>query len=104
MPSLLHEISLQRSRSAQMKRAIDRFQVKCKWSRCEDKRERRARTDRAQSTQDETGLVDPGDVVWADLPKQIVTIDRSFLSDRVGHLSRRQIELLLLGIDTVLGR
>lgn len=35
---------------------------------------------------------------------QIVTLDRSFLVRRVGHLSRRQVELVLAGIDLLLGR
>jgi len=35
---------------------------------------------------------------------QIVTIDRALLVQRVGHLPRRQFELVLAGIDLVLGR
>lgn len=35
---------------------------------------------------------------------QIVTLDRSLLTERTGRLSRRQIELLFQGIDVVLGR
>jgi mRNA interferase MazF len=35
---------------------------------------------------------------------QIVTIDRALLVRRVGHLPRRQFELVLAGIDLVLGR
>lgn len=35
---------------------------------------------------------------------QIVTIDRRLLADRAGHLSRRQLQLVLAGIDIVLGR
>ena len=35
---------------------------------------------------------------------QIVALDRSLLTERVGRLSRDQIELLFAGIDTVLGR
>ncbi len=35
---------------------------------------------------------------------QIVAIDKSQLSDRVGTLPRRQLELILSGIDTILGR
>jgi mRNA interferase MazF len=35
---------------------------------------------------------------------QIVTIDRASLTERVGRLSARQIEAILAGIDTVLGR
>jgi len=57
----------------------------------------------------------PGNVVLAaartGLPKdsvanvsQIVSIDRSFLSDRVGRLSQSDVRLILGGIDLVLGR
>jgi mRNA interferase MazF len=35
---------------------------------------------------------------------QIVTIDRSLLSDRVGSLAERDVMLVLAGIDLVLGR
>ena len=35
---------------------------------------------------------------------QIVTLDKRMLTDRVGKLSRTKIELLLSGIDVVLGR
>ncbi len=35
---------------------------------------------------------------------QIVTIDRSLLSELIGKLSTRQLELILAGIDIVLGR
>lgn len=35
---------------------------------------------------------------------QIVALDRSLLTQRVGHLARKQMELLLGGIDVVLGR
>jgi mRNA interferase MazF len=35
---------------------------------------------------------------------QIVALDRSLLSARVGRLSRRQLELVFAGIDVVLGR
>jgi mRNA interferase MazF len=35
---------------------------------------------------------------------QIVTLDRSVLTERVGRISRRQLELLFAGIDLVLGR
>jgi len=35
---------------------------------------------------------------------QIVTIDRSLLSDLVGKLATRQLQLILAGIDIVLGR
>ncbi len=34
----------------------------------------------------------------------IVAVDRSQLTDRVGKLPRRQLDLVLAGIDTVLGR
>ena len=35
---------------------------------------------------------------------QIVTLDRSDLSERVGKLSRSRIDLVLAGLDVVLGR
>jgi mRNA interferase MazF len=35
---------------------------------------------------------------------QIVTLDRSVLVERVGRLSPARLELVLAGIDTVLGR
>ena len=35
---------------------------------------------------------------------QIITIDRTLLSEHVGRVSRRQVELLLAGLDVVLGR
>lgn len=35
---------------------------------------------------------------------QIVTLDRSDLTDLIGKLSRAQTELILAGIDVVLGR
>ncbi len=34
----------------------------------------------------------------------IVALDRALLTERVGHLSRKKVELLLAGIDVVLGR
>jgi mRNA interferase MazF len=34
----------------------------------------------------------------------IVAVDRNQLTDRVGKLARRQLDLVLAGIDTVLGR
>ena len=47
----------------------------------------------------------------AGLPKdsvanvsQIITIDRSFLAERVGHLRPKQLIQILHGIDIVLGR
>ncbi len=35
---------------------------------------------------------------------QIITIDRDLLSDRVGHLAESDVQLVLAGIDLVLGR
>jgi mRNA interferase MazF len=35
---------------------------------------------------------------------QVVALDRSILTERVGRLSRAKIELLLSGLDIVLGR
>ncbi|MBN8869459.1 MAG: type II toxin-antitoxin system PemK/MazF family toxin [Solirubrobacterales bacterium] len=35
---------------------------------------------------------------------QISTIDRSLLTERVGHLIQTQLDLILVGIDLVLGR
>lgn len=57
----------------------------------------------------------PGNVVLAaartGLPKdsvanvsQIVSVDRSLLSDRVGRLTANDLHLVLAGIDLVLGR
>ena len=57
----------------------------------------------------------PGNVLLAarmtGLPKdsvanvsQIVALDKALLEERVGRLSRSKIELLLAGIDVVLGR
>ena len=63
-------------------------------------------------------------LVWADAPgntlvpakvaglpkdsvanaSQIITIDRLFLAERVGHLPPKQIAQILYGIDVVLGR
>lgn len=63
-------------------------------------------------------------VVWADAPgnvllpshatglpkdsvanvSQIVALDKSILTDRVGKLSRAKLGLLLAGIDVILGR
>jgi len=63
-------------------------------------------------------------VKWADVPdnvllparstglskdsvanvSQIVTLDRSILTERAGRLSRAQLALVLAGIDIVLGR
>ena len=35
---------------------------------------------------------------------QVLTIDKTVLTDRVGKIARAKIELLLAGIDVVLGR
>jgi mRNA interferase MazF len=35
---------------------------------------------------------------------QIVTLDKSLLTERVGKLSRAKTDLVLAGIDVVLGR
>jgi mRNA interferase MazF len=35
---------------------------------------------------------------------QIVAVDRSILSERVGHVTERELALVLAGIDLVLGR
>jgi mRNA interferase MazF len=35
---------------------------------------------------------------------QIVAVDRSILAERVGHLTANDLELVLAGIDLVLGR
>lgn len=35
---------------------------------------------------------------------QVVTLDRSVLRRRIGHVSRAQLERVLAGIDVVLGR
>jgi mRNA-degrading endonuclease toxin of MazEF toxin-antitoxin module len=35
---------------------------------------------------------------------QIITVDRDVLSDRVGHLAESDLQLVLAGIDIVLGR
>lgn len=35
---------------------------------------------------------------------QVVTLDRSFLTERIGKLPRVKLELVLAGIDVVLGR
>lgn len=57
----------------------------------------------------------PGNVVLAaartGLPKdsvanvsQVLSIDRTLLTERVGHLAARDLQLVLAGIDLVLGR
>jgi len=51
-------------------------------------------------TQRDTGLSKPS---VANV-SQLVTVDQTTLSDRVGKLSRQKIDLILSGIDTVLGR
>jgi mRNA interferase MazF len=35
---------------------------------------------------------------------QLVTLDRDLLADRVGKLARAKLELILTGIDVILGR
>jgi mRNA interferase MazF len=35
---------------------------------------------------------------------QVVTLDRSVLAERVGRLSRPKLDLVLVGLDVVLGR
>ncbi len=35
---------------------------------------------------------------------QIVTLDRTLLTERVGRISKRQLELVFAGLDIVLGR
>lgn len=35
---------------------------------------------------------------------QLITLDKSLLTERIGKLSRSKLELLLAGIDIVLGR
>ena len=35
---------------------------------------------------------------------QIVTLDRVLLTERVGRISKRQLDLVLAGLDVVLGR
>lgn len=63
-------------------------------------------------------------VVWADAPgnvllparstglpkdsvanvSQVITLDKRVLTDRAGKLSRAKLELVLTGIDVILGR
>ena len=65
-----------------------------------------------------------GNLVWADAPgnvllpatatglsrdsvanaSQIVALDRDLITEEVGKLAKRQLELILTGIDIVLGR
>lgn len=35
---------------------------------------------------------------------QLITLDRALLTEDVGKLSKRQLDLILAGIDIVLGR
>jgi len=35
---------------------------------------------------------------------QVITLDKSLLTDQVGRLPRRKLELILAGIDIILGR
>lgn len=70
-------------------------------------------------------MISQGEVWWADLPEpagsgsglrrpvakesvanvsQIVTLDKSLLTERTGKLSRSRLESILSGIDVVLGR
>jgi mRNA interferase MazF len=35
---------------------------------------------------------------------QIITLDRSLLTEQVGKVSKRHLELILSGIDIILGR
>jgi mRNA interferase MazF len=35
---------------------------------------------------------------------QIVTLDRAILTERVGRISKKQLELVFAGLDVVLGR
>jgi mRNA interferase MazF len=50
-------------------------------------------------------------VVISGLPKdsvanvsQLITLDNSFLIERIGKLTKAELELVLFGIDIVLGR
>jgi mRNA interferase MazF len=65
-----------------------------------------------------------GNLKWADAPgnvllparssglskdsianvSQIVTLDRTLLTERVGRISKKQLELVFAGVDIVLGR
>ena len=38
------------------------------------------------------------------IASQIITVDRELLTEEVGKLSKRQLELILAGIDIILGR
>ena len=57
----------------------------------------------------------PGNVLLSSkatgLPKdsvanssQLITLDRALLTEEVGKISKRQLDLILAGIDIVLGR
>lgn len=35
---------------------------------------------------------------------QIVTVDRGFLTERVGRISKKQLELVFAGLDLLMGR
>jgi mRNA interferase MazF len=35
---------------------------------------------------------------------QVITLDRGTVTERVGHLSKRQLELVFAGLDVMLGR
>jgi len=37
-------------------------------------------------------------------PSQVIAVDKALLSERVGKLSRAKLELVLSGLDVVLGR
>ena len=62
-------------------------------------------------------VIAQGHVYWANLPDPtgsartqlhfplpVVTLDRELLTEEVGKLSKRQVELILAGIDIILGR
>jgi mRNA interferase MazF len=38
------------------------------------------------------------------IASQIITVDRELLTEEVGKISKRQLELVLAGIDIILGR
>jgi mRNA interferase MazF len=53
----------------------------------------------------------PNDFSVRNLPKdcvanvsQIVTLDKRLLTERIGRLSKSKLELVLAGIDVILGR
>jgi len=52
-------------------------------------------------------VISQGEVWWADLVanvSQLVTLDKASLTDHVGRLPDKKLELVLFGIDVVLGR